>query len=396
MTGGDLEAHQRALCAAVGAGGMVAGLGGERPVVSVIRAALEAALAHWDDLGLDAATSGYQAEGSDQYGEAERQAHAEILPLINEIYDRSRDVLHARLDADDHRRVLSEGALARIAAGDAGVETDMDVGCSRGQETIMLQVLAVQHIADQDDMWRQRLQVTDGATRMVAYAYSHHHDALADSLHAVITVTEWTWLLDATEAGRGGGYLVLTAIVPPDVGDPFQPDGPLREGGTPYVGAGNAALAPVGPHRVDGTDASDAGVQPVAPRVCDGRDCASVEAGRTGTHLCKSPGAGCIMRRIQLPDHAAVWNDNRWTRDRMVGRAQPKEKRMARYCWCISNVFGVRGGGNRAMLPPCVVTHIRAEDPNPIGVPYTDDRTDGDPEGSIVLDRGADLSDLLD
>ena len=210
MTGGDLEAHQRALYAAVGAGGMVAGLGGERPVVSVIRAALEAALAHWDDLGLDAATSGYQAEGSEQYGEAERQAHAEILPLINEIYDRSRDVLHARLDADDHRRVLSEGALARIAARDAGVETDMDVGCSRGQETIMLQVLAVQHIADQDDMWRQRLQVTDGATRMVACAYSHHHDALADSLHAVITVTEWTWLLDATEAGRGGGHLVLT------------------------------------------------------------------------------------------------------------------------------------------------------------------------------------------
>ena len=381
MTQEERENHMRALFAVVGPDEIVRlGDSAGRPEVSVLTAAMEAVVAVWEGLGLEAAVDGYQdTEVANAYGASEREQQADLLSAVSAVAALARPVLE-EMPAGRLESLLCDGVLGRVAAGQYGDGVVHGVGegqgRTRGIAPVTLQIVAVVEIDGRDGLFRVQLQVTDGTHVVPAYVFSQHHAALHDCLYSVVTLTEWSYQVSNFEAS--GGYIVASDLVPGDPADPFRPQASLAPAGASYPRL-DAPPDPAGvpsAHAVPGTHAALVVVEPVAACACDGCWCTAVEA-EAGTHGVTSPGPGCVLARVNARSYTAIWDECRFTASRDVATASQASKRLACYWDAAVNLYAVRGGGNRCVLPLCIVTSIRARYPNPRGTPYTDDRSDG-------------------
>ena len=383
----DRQRHLEALARVMGPAAVIKCDGG-KPSMAVLGAAVRSLVNNWDAVGAAIAVQDFPAPQSGQLvNPARRRQVVDVLEACGDL---------SRLVDRDLRVEMHEGAPGLgLSTGAIDSLFDRDGwrligGAIESSVPTTLQMIGVGDAIDGvEGPWGRSFVATDGVSKVLCCPSTQHHDLLGGGENCVVTISGCTLLHDPDERDRGHGKLLVHDVTPPDRGDPDRPTAPIADPDTlgfPRPAAGRDALPPPPPFAIPGHGEPE-GANHVAPMECDGCNCRTVQAADTGTHVCAVAGPGCILSRVQLPHWRQLMRDCKWTSGNDLSAPSPRERRLAEFFHWATNCHRAQGGGNRRVLPLCVVAAVRSRHPNPPGVAHTDTRTGG---AFITTDAGDD------
>jgi len=354
----------------------------------VLTSAVQSLVNNWAAIGANVAVHDFPAPQSGQLINPERRRQVvDLLELCGDL---------SRLVDRDLRVEMNEDGATGLGLTTGAINTLFDQdgwrcqgGAVESTAPMTLQILKVGELLEGvDGPWARSILVTDGVSKMLCYPFTQYHPLLEGSENCVVTISGCTLRYEPDDPERGHAKLLVHDMTPPDRGDPDRPAAPIADPNTlgfPRPAADRDAPPPPPPFAIPGHgEPEDA--NHVAPMECDGCNCRTVQAADTGTHVCAVAGPGCVLSRVQVPHWRQLMLDCKWTSGNDLSAPSPRELRLAEFFWWATNLYKVQGGGNRCVLPLCVVAAVRSRHPNPPGVAYTDTRTGG----AYVIDVGTD------
>ena len=382
---GDRQRHLEAVARVMGAAALVKCGAGGKPSIAVLTSAVASCVDNWDAIGATVAVHDFPAIESGQLTNPDRRR--QVVDLLERCGDLSRLV-----DRDLNVEMNEEGATG-LGLTTGAINTLFDQegwrrpgGALEITAPMTLQILKVGEPLDGvDGPWARSILVTDGVEKILCYPFTQCHSLLEGGDNCVVTIHGGTLMYVPDAPGQANAKLLVHDMTLPDRGNPDRPTAPVVDPtsiGFPRPAVERDLPPPPAPFPIPGHGDDPEDGSYVAEMKCNGCNCRTVEAADTGTHVCAVAGPGCVLSRVQIPHWRQLMLDCKWTSGNDLSAPSPRELRLAEFFWWATNLYKVQGGGNRCVLPLCVVAAVRCRHPNPPGVAYTDTRTDG---GVVVI-----------